>query len=175
MSIGVVVSGEEMTPEEYAYFLLAPEYTVGGMYSFSLFVRGSMPKICGREEAIADISDICRRHGITEIFAYNAVFDKFMLRELHSFCWRDIMSVAAYAQYNTKIPVGAPLYSTGRLKRGYGVQSVMRMLTGARYFETHNALYDALDELEIMRLLGCAAEKYGVVPAGKSQAERQQK
>ena len=51
MSIGVVVSGEGMTPEEYAYFLLAPEYTVGGMYSFSLFIRGAMPKICGREEA----------------------------------------------------------------------------------------------------------------------------
>ncbi len=37
----------------------------------------------------------------------------------------------------------------------------MRMLSGDySYFETHNALFDALDELKIMQLLGFTLDKY---------------
>ena len=40
------------------------------------------------------------------------------------------------------------------MKRGCGVQSVYRMLSGnSRYYETHNALTDASDELKIMQML----------------------
>ena len=39
--------------------------------------------------------------------------------------------------------------------RGYGVEPMLRMLSGDRtYRETHNAMFDAVDELEIMRLMG---------------------
>ena len=65
------------------------------------------------------------------------------------------MRLAAYRQHNPKILETADLCSTGRLKRGYGVEPMLRLLSGNRgYHETHNAIFDALDELEIMRLLG---------------------
>ncbi len=45
--------------------------------------------------------------------------------------------------------------SFGRLRHGYGVEPILRLLSGnSAYRETHNALQDALDELTIMELLG---------------------
>ena len=45
--------------------------------------------------------------------------------------------------------------SFGRLRHGYGVEPILRLLSGnSAYRETHNALQDALDELAIMELLG---------------------
>ena len=38
---------------------------------------------------------------------------------------------------------------------------MLRLLSGrGSYHETHNALFDAMDELEIMRLLGLAPCEY---------------
>ena len=38
---------------------------------------------------------------------------------------------------------------------------MLRLLSGNRtYHETHNALFDALDELEITHLMGCRLEDY---------------
>jgi len=69
--------------------------------------------------------------------------------------WHVIMRLAAYRQHNLKILETADLCSTGRLKRGYGVEPMLRLFSGNRgYQETHDAIFDALDELEIMRLLG---------------------
>ena len=54
---------------------------------------------------------------------------------------------------------------------GYGVEDVLRMLSGnKRYSETHNAVSDALDELEIMRLLGHGISAYeiAVIPNKKT-------
>ena len=50
-----------------------------------------------------------------------------------------------------------------RLKRGYGVEDVLRMLSQRNlYRETHNAVLDAQDELEIMKLLGYGIREYEV-------------
>ena len=63
--------------------------------------------------------------------------------------------MAAYRQYNKAIPDSADCCKTGRLKWGYGVESVLKMLSGnSRYSESHNAVSDAEDELQIMQLLG---------------------
>ena len=71
------------------------------------------------------------------------------------------MKLAAYRQYNHAIPDNAPICSTGRLKSGYGVGPILRLLSGnCGYSETHNALLDAIDELKIMTLLGHPIEKY---------------
>lgn len=54
-----------------------------------------------------------------------------------------------------------PVFSTGRLKKGGSVQGIMRLLTGNKnYRETHNALQDALDELNMMALLQRPVEEY---------------
>jgi hypothetical protein len=106
-------------------------------------------------------------HAVNAIFAYNAGFDYRHLPELSRFAWFDIMRLAAYKQYNPKIPPCADCFGTGRLKRGYGVESVYRMLSGNRaYRELHNALTDALDELEIMRRLNHATDTYAVAKIG---------
>ena len=71
------------------------------------------------------------------------------------------MKIAAYRQYNDKIPASIECCKTGKIKRNYGVEPMMQLLSGnCRYTEVHNALYDAADELEIMRLLGKKFEEY---------------
>ena len=104
-------------------------------------------------------------YGIEDIFAYNACFDRNHLPELEDFQWFDIMRLAAYRQFNPCIPDCADCFSTGRLKRGYGVEPMLRLLSGrSSYRETHNALDDALDELKIMALLGRPCGDY--IPLG---------
>lgn len=163
MSIGAVVADAfDMRPVEMKYYILDPEYRSGGMYSAALgHKRAGKPIICSREDAMQDLVNICSCHNITQLFAYNALFDKGHLPELNCLEWHDIMRLAAYIQYNPMIPHGVPLCSTGRLKSGYGVQSMLRLLSeDYSYCETHNALLDAVDELAIMRLLGHPIDKY---------------
>ena len=163
MSIGAVVADAYDTRLlERKYYILDPEYMAGGMYSSALGQkRAGKPMICTREEAMADLINTCSRLNVTRLFAYNALFDKGHLPELGGLEWYDIMRLAAYVLYNPMIPHGAPVCRTGRLKCGYGVQSMLRILTeDYSYCETHNALLDAVDELTIMRLLGHPIEKY---------------
>lgn len=163
MSIGVVLADSvTMLPLESRYYILDPEYREGGMYSDALMRRDiGKPIICSRAEALNNIINWCKNNCVSKIFAYNAIFDRSHLPELSGMNWFDIMKLAAYIQYNHKIPYTASLCSTGRLKSGYGVQAIMRLLTGDdNYFETHNALKDSLDELKIMLLLGHHIEKY---------------
>ena len=101
------------------------------------------------------------QHDVQSIFAYNACFDRNHLPELRGFDWYDIMRLAAYRQHNPKIPANADCCTTGRLKRGYGVEPMLRLLSGdCTYRETHNAVLDAVDELGIMRLLRKRLEEY---------------
>lgn len=166
MSLGAVTAdADTMQPTESRYYIIDPEYKAGGMYSGVLMhKRAGKPIICSRAEAMNDLRNYCSLHNISEVFAYNALFDKGHLPEISGMNWHDIMRLAAYIQYNPMIPHGAPLYSTGRMKSGYGVQSMLRILTGNyNYCETHNALLDALDELKIMSLLGHPIDMYGKI------------
>ncbi len=163
MSIGAVVANAEtFQPIEAKYYIIDPEYKSGGMYDYALNRKeAGEPLICTREQAIENLLGYCKLHNVNSLFAYNALFDCNHLPELSNLNWYDIMRVAAYIQYNSKIPKNAQLCSTGRLKSGYGVEPMLRMLSGNNtYFETHNALLDAIDELKIMSLLGSPLEKY---------------
>lgn len=156
MSIGAVVAdADTFQALEAKYYILPTECQVGGMYEDTLFLETPVqPILCTRAQAMADLQSWFRQHGVRGIFAYNAAFDRNHLPELRRFIWHDIMRLAAYRQYNPMIPATADLCSTGRLKRGFGVEPMLRLLSGkCTYRETHNAFHDALDELEIMRLL----------------------
>ena len=156
MSIGTVIADENTYQlQDAKYHILPIECEIGGMYESTLFIETPVrPILCTRAEAIADLRAWFGRHGVHSIFAYNACFDRNHLPELRDFDWYDIMRLAAYRQYNAKIPVNADCCSTGRLKRGYGVEPMLRLLSGSRtYRESHNAFYDAIDELKIMQLL----------------------
>lgn len=156
MSIGTVIADAvTMEPIEFKYHVLPLECLIGGMYENTLFIETPVsPILCSRTEAIADLCTWFEAQGVRAIFAYNACFDRNHLPELGDFDWYDIMRLAAYRQHNPSIPANADCCSTGRLKRGYGVESMLRLLSGDRtYHECHNAFYDAMDELEIMHLL----------------------
>ena len=163
MSIGTVIADEDtFQPIAAKYHILPEECAIGGMFYDALFLDAPVkPILCTREEAMEDLSGWLSRYGVSSLFAYNAGFDRNHLPELHRFDWYDIMHIAIYRQHNPKIPACADCYSTGRMKRGYGVESMLRMLSGnCTYRETHNALFDALDELEIVRLLGHGIHEY---------------
>lgn len=156
MSIGCCLAdADTFELIESKYHILPIECQIGGMYENTLFIETPVqPILCTRADAIADLCNWFKQHNVRSIFAYNACFDRNHLPELRSFDWHDIMRLAAYRQTNPKIPADADFCSTGRLKRGYGVEAMLHLLSGkATYNESHNAYYDAIDELEIMRLL----------------------
>ena len=156
MSIGTVIADADTFELITAkYHILPIECEIGGMYESTLFIETPVqPILCTRAEAIADLRNWFDQYGVRSIFAYNACFDRNHLPELRDFDWYDIMRLAAYRQHNPRIPANADCCSTGRLKRGYGVEPILRLLSGNRtYHESHNAFFDAMDELEIIRLL----------------------
>ena len=162
MSIGIIIA----EPNEYKvidtrYYIIHPECIVGGMFSNALEANDISNKRYSREEAISDIRSCFKTFGVSKIFAYNAAFDYRHLPELSGYVWYDIMRIAAYKQYNSKIPLNAECFGNGKLKRNYGVEAIMRMLSeDLHYNEKHNALCDAADELKIMQLLGHKLEMY---------------
>ena len=163
MSIGVVVAqSDTFVPAEAKYHILPREAEIGGMYYEALHLKTPVKPIYSqRREAMEELTAWLADWGVTDIFAYNANFDRNHLPELRHLIWHDIMRLAAYRQTNPKIPADADLCSTGRLKRGYGVEPMLRLLSGERrYRETHNAILDALDELKIMKLLRHPLEIY---------------
>lgn len=163
MSIGIVLAdAHTFQPIVSRYYILPEEAAVSGMYSDALnLAEAEITKHCNRREATQEIVALLRQYGLPRIFAYNASFDKNHLYELASFTWCDIMWMSAYKQFNPSIPDDAEINKSGRLKRGAGVEPTMRRLCGdISYHETHNALLDALDELEIMRRLGHSIEQY---------------
>ena len=163
MLIGVVIA-DAQTQEmlEAKYFLIDPEYRYGGMYSDVLKMPGIKDTITdNRANILATIDEWLKENKIKRILAYNASFDRNHLPELSQYIWCDIMRLAAYRQYNTKIPANVECYGTGRMKSGYGVQSILCMIGNDKsYEETHNAYFDALDELRIVQLLGHSIETY---------------
>lgn len=162
MSVGAVVAEEGLfLPEDHVYFALREECAVGGLYGDALDLGGDLtPEWTARENAVGRLAAFLREHGVTEIFAYNAAFDRRLLPELSGWRWYDIMRVAPYRRYNPYITDRDACGGTGRLKR-YGVESVLRLMTGSvDYREKHNALADAADELTIMRLLGAELSLY---------------
>lgn len=162
MSVGIVVADDTSYSEIHSeYYILDPAYKAGGMFSDTLMVRGLKPTVCSREYAITDMKKLLVSLNVSSIFAYNASFDKRHLPELASYTWHDIMKVAAYKQFNSKIPDRAELCSTGRLRSGYGVEEIIRMLSGNEgYCEYHNAVMDARDELKLMQMLDLPLSKY---------------
>lgn len=171
MSIGVVVADAETKKEiDSVYYIIEPEYRVGGMYSNELQSDKKKTRVINRRQALKKIKEWLNIYGVRKLFAYNACFDKKHLPEYSGYEWYDIMRLAAYRQYNRAILDSADCCKTGKLKRGYGVENIFRMLSkNEEYNETHNALLDAQDELKIMELLGCEIGEYDIAALGSKK------
>jgi transcription-repair coupling factor (superfamily II helicase) len=175
MSIGVVIADyDDFSIKEKLYYILTPEYKEGGMFSFALDrTRNTSIKTTSRQDALNEINNSLKKCGVKYIFAYNAHFDYRHLEELNLYCWIDIMKIAAYKQYNYKLPDFYEYCKNGRLKRGYGVQEMYRILSGCSYYEEHNAICDAEDELEIIKMLEKNFDDYlvGIIETEKKKTE----
>ena len=156
MSIGVVIAEKDSKMPAYAEcYIIDPAYKEGGMYSSVLGLHGKKNTYLDtRKMCLAGVDRLLKKYNVRRILAYNASFDKNHLPELRDYIWCDIMKIAAYKQYNKMIPPTVECCSTGKMKRGYGVEGILRMIgPNKRYCETHNAYLDAMDELSIVRLL----------------------
>lgn len=164
MSIGVVVADSKTKEKiDSIYYIIDPEYRVGGMYANELRFDEKKACVANRKQALREIRQWLDTYNVQKLFAYNASFDKRHLPEYAKYKWYDIMRLAAYRQYNKAIPDSADCYNTGRLKYGYGVENILKMLSkNERYNETHNAVLDAEDELRIMQLLGHGISEYDI-------------
>lgn len=162
MSIGIVIADKaDFSRQTSMYYVFPEECRKPAMYGHVLYLKDQDVIHKNRRDAMEEIRQQLENWNVTTIFAYNARFDRGHLPELSKYVWKDIMKLAAYRQHNPAIPEDFPCCKTGRMKTGYGVEPVMRLLSrNRRYQEVHNALCDAEDELEIMRLLGHAADHY---------------
>ena len=164
MSIGVVAADPAtMEGIDSRYYIIDPEYRVGGMFANELRPEEEGVIVTDRKQALQEIRQWLDTYQVRKLFAYNASFDRNHLPEYRDYEWYDIMRLAAYRQYNKTIPDSADCYRTGKLKHGYGVESILKMLRkDQRYSETHNAVLDAEDELQIMQLLGHRLREYDI-------------
>lgn len=169
MTIGVVIANTAtFETRDYRYYILTPEIEEGGVFRTEAYLKASgIVKKCGHKEAIYDILDFLERHGVTMLFAYNVGLDKQLLPELSSFEWMDIAPLATNECSKKFILNDEKYYSSECVKRKYRVRSIVRMVSGNDFYtETHNALFDAVDELKIMQYLRYTLESYrnGVAP-----------
>lgn len=161
MTVGIVIAdASNYEIVGYKYYVIKEALREGGMFDYVVHIKGINEEKVSRKKIADNISAFLMEHDVSSVFAYNAGFDKNCLAFMKDFIWHDIMRIAAYRQYNPMIPTSAECCKTGRLKRGYGVENIMRMIGNKDYIETHNALLDARDELEIMRLLGHPSDIY---------------
>ena len=162
MSIGVAIaSADDYKCLDKKYYIIAPECYVGGIYSNVMNYGKVKAKEGSRDMVMKQIKELLDKNGVSKIMAYNAKFDYGHLQELGTYEWYDIMQVAAYKQYNKAIPDHLPCCKSGRLKTGYGVEPILRLLSSDNtYREIHNAVYDAVDELRILELLGHGLDVY---------------
>jgi len=162
MSIGVVIAdSNSFDVLDERYVILKLEAKRGGLFSNALYETPKEPVVSYRKKALSDLKKWLNDNHVQKIFAYNASFDYNHLPEMSTYEWFDIMRLAANIRYNRFIPADVPLCKSGRLKRGFGVEAIYRLVTGEEhYYEKHNALQDANDELVIMKKLGLPLDCY---------------
>lgn len=135
------------------------------MYSLVLLAHGKKNTYLDtRKRCLDDVKRLLNQYRVKKIFAYNASFDKIHLLELGNYAWCDIMRIAAYKQYNKMIPSAVECFATGKMKRGYGVEGILRMIGSDKsYCEAHNAYLDVINELSIVRLLNLDLDVYDIL------------
>lgn len=151
MSLGIVISGQFHNFIDAMYFTLIPHSLTRGMYSDRLHYDEIPELCCTRKIAIDCINKLFSKYRINYVFAYNASFDQRHLPELNVI-WIDIAKTVAYKQYNPFfINSDILCHSTGKLIK-FSLDVIMHNLGESNYFETHNAILDAIDEFTLMQM-----------------------
>lgn len=160
ISLGLVVADcDTIMPVGKYYFVFHPECCKESIFASSLYIVTDVDvnKFKGlRPDCMVYAKQILDGFKVKDIFAYNARFDRNHLPEMQSYNWYDIIRLSAYKEFNKFITDDHEVHPrSGKLKRGYGVEPIYRLVTGDQsYREKHNGYTDAIDELCIMRSLG---------------------
>lgn len=82
MSIGVVVADSETKKKiDSVYYIIVPEYRVGGRYSNALQFDEKKACVTNRRQALKEVKEWLDTYGVRKLFVYNACFDKKHLPE----------------------------------------------------------------------------------------------
>ncbi|WP_404924291.1 hypothetical protein [Mesomycoplasma hyopneumoniae] len=167
-SVGVVIADStNFKSIDKKYWIIKNNLKVGGMYARNILAplplefREETIFLETRKEMVVYLIKFLKYYEVKNWFSYTK-FDFRHLPELHkSFKHNDISIFAKNKQFNKYIPLNAETSKNGDLKRGWKAEDIYRMLTkDENYFETHNALLDAIDELRIMELLNLDIETF---------------
>ncbi|WP_069099867.1 hypothetical protein [Mesomycoplasma ovipneumoniae] len=167
-SVGVVIADSvDFRWFDKKYWVIKNNWKVGGMYIHKTFsplpleFREEINVVETRKEMITQLIHFLKSYEVKNWFSYTK-FDFRHLPELHkSFEHNDISIFAKSKQFNKHIPLNVELTKNGDLKSGWKAEDIYRMLTKDQsYIETHNALLDAMDELQIMELLDLDIETF---------------
>lgn len=167
-SVGIVIADStNFKSIDKKYWIIKNNLKVGGMYARNILAplplefREETIFLETRKEMIVYLIKFLKYYEVKNWFSYTK-FDFRHLPELHkSFKHNDISIFAKNKQFNKYIPLNAETSKNGDLKRGWKAEDIYRMLTkDENYFETHNALLDAIDELRIMELLNLDIETF---------------
>lgn len=161
MSIGMVIAdNERFAAIDKTYFIISPQYKVGGKYSRALRdMDKKYIKEYARATAISNLTTTLQKYEVKSIFGYNVQFDYRYFPELHHYVWHDIMRVAANVNINANLPLEEDYYRTGLLKHR-SFEHIMRLIYWKGYTESHNALCDAIDELQLMQIINQSLDVY---------------
>jgi len=169
MTIGVIIADDQEYKALDARYFIIDDVSHFSIYQNAIPLEQYLPpEACEKfqihttnDEIPKAMRNFLKQYDITKIFAYNAKFDYGFLVYLHDFTWYDIIEKSAYFQFNPFIKDRENCWRTGRLKRGYGVEPMYRLVTGdRRYYEKHNGLMDCFDELVIMKILNYKVSDY---------------
>lgn len=168
ISIGAaIVDARTYDVIDKLYLIVYPECLEPAMFSNELKIPGIKVNLKdSRNNCIKELKTFLKEYKIKDIFAYNARFDHNHLPELAKYNWYDIMRIAAYKQYNPSLIGHGQFCTTGKFKTGYGVENVLKILRKKHklkaYKEIHNAVNDAIDEAEVMKLLEHDIDTYKI-------------
>lgn len=129
MTVGIMIADtSNYKAVDYRYYVIKEAVREGGKFGYFVHIEGIDEEKVSVKKIGDKIISFLIEHNVSSIFAYNAGFDRNCMPFLERFVWHDIMKIAAYKQYNPMIPDSAECCNTGRLKRGYGVENIMRLL-----------------------------------------------
>lgn len=82
MSIGIVIAEDgKFEAIDNKYIIFEEAARVGGMYTYTMFLKGQTPEVLKKQKAIEAIEAYLNSNDVTSIFAYNASFDARCLPE----------------------------------------------------------------------------------------------
>lgn len=160
ISIGVVVVNSHFEIQQAQYYLIPEELIHDHNHKDDFDIIHVYKTYFGRLfDCENHIRTLMNQYNITNIYAYNAFYVKKSLPEMNNYNWFDIAKVATYKQYNHELPLDADYDENGQLLR-YAMKNVIELMMKTYYKCVNHALYNALDELKIMKLIGLPIEKY---------------